>query len=49
MGFTPAEVNQMSVWEFAAAVAGWNKAHSEDLPEPPTPERYEEIVSRMIH
>lgn len=49
MGFTPAEVDRMSPWEFAAAVKGWNKAHGDNAPEPPTAERFDAIMSRMVH
>lgn len=28
MGFAPAEVGAMSVWEFGAASAGWLSAHT---------------------
>jgi hypothetical protein len=27
MGFSPSDVGRMSLWEFGAAVAGWNEAH----------------------
>ena len=27
MGFTPAQVNAMSLWEFAACREGWAQAH----------------------
>ncbi len=27
MGFTPAEVDQMTLWELAAAAHGWSKAN----------------------
>jgi hypothetical protein len=27
MGFTPAEVKNMSLWEYSAVVEGWLKAH----------------------
>ena len=28
MGFPPAEVRQMSIWQFMAAADGWAKFHS---------------------
>lgn len=34
----------MSVWEFAACVDGWNKAHGDNKPEPPTEEEFDEIL-----
>lgn len=27
MGFTPREVDRMTIWEFRAAVDGWNRAN----------------------
>jgi len=30
MGFTPQEVGQMSVWQYAAAVDGFNRANAAD-------------------
>lgn len=30
MGFTPAEVDAMSAWEFAACAAGYTRAHGDD-------------------
>lgn len=30
MGFSPQEVNAMSVWQFMAAVDGYVKAHSQE-------------------
>lgn len=30
IGFTPREVDQMSMWEFMAAVEGWIKANTSD-------------------
>jgi hypothetical protein len=27
MGFRPADVDAMSLWQFAACVDGWNRAH----------------------
>lgn len=32
MGFAPEQVDRMSLWQFAACVAAWNRANS---PEPP--------------
>ena len=36
----------MSLWEYHAAVAGWNKAQSGDKPEPPTDEEFDQMVER---
>lgn len=30
MGFTPNQINEMSLWQFLAAVEGYAKAHSSD-------------------
>jgi len=30
IGYTPQEVNDMSVWQFLAATEGWRKAHDPD-------------------
>jgi hypothetical protein len=49
MGFTPAEVDAMSLWEFSASIEGWNKARGDGKPLPPSEEEYDEIISRMIH
>lgn len=41
IGFTPAEVNEMSLWELNACCEGYRKAHSPDEPPaPPTPEAF---------
>lgn len=53
MGFTPNEFYEMSVWEFAAVVDGWNKAHGDGKPQPPDADEFERAVaisdSRMLH
>ena len=47
MGFTPAQVGAMSLWEFAAAFAGWRKANSAPSgPNFPTPEEHAAAVER---
>lgn len=47
MGYTPAQVNDMSLWEFASCVSGYRRAHSpEERPEPPTPEEFDKMVAR---
>lgn len=30
MGFTPSQINEMSLWQFLASVEGYAKAHSSD-------------------
>jgi hypothetical protein len=30
MGFTPQQVDQMSIWQFASALEGWLKANTTD-------------------
>lgn len=46
MGFTPAEVDDMSIWQFWACGEGYRKAHNpEELPQPPTEEELEKMVS----
>lgn len=46
MHWTAADVDAASLWQFAAAVDGWNRAHGpEESPEPPSPERFEQMVA----
>jgi hypothetical protein len=33
----------MSLWELAACVDGWNKAHGDQKVEPPTPEEFDAV------
>jgi hypothetical protein len=57
MGFTPAEVDACSFWQFSACVEGFNKANNPDAAPPPTNAEFDEMVarherfeaSRMIH
>lgn len=37
MGFTPAEVDAMSLWEFASCVHGYGRAHGGDKAKEGTP------------
>lgn len=37
MGFTPAEVDGMSLWEFRACFDGWMVAHGPKDPSPSAP------------
>lgn len=41
MGFTPAEVGRMSLWQLSACVDGWNRAHGDGKPEAPTDAEFE--------
>lgn len=48
MGFTPQEVDQMSLWQFSACVDGFNKANgAEEMPEPPTADEYYDMIERL--
>ena len=47
MGFTPAQVWDMSLWEFQAAWAGWKRANAPDTaPKFPTPEQHAANLAR---
>ncbi len=47
MGFSPAQVGEMSLWQFSAAWAGWRKANGpEEKPPAPTPEEHDELVRK---
>ena len=41
MGYTPREVGDMSLWQFAAAIDGVNKANSGNKPQAPTADEFE--------
>lgn len=48
IGFTPAQVDGMSLWEFSACVEGWRRANSteeEKLP-PPTAEEFQQMLDK---
>lgn len=48
MGFTPAEVDAMSLWELAACTAGYAKAHgAEDKAPAPTAEEHVALVEKI--
>jgi hypothetical protein len=48
MGFTPAQVWAMSLWEFSAAFDGWRRANTADAgPEFPTREEHIANVERV--
>jgi hypothetical protein len=47
MGFTPAQIDQMSPWQFAACVAGHNRANGvEPKAAPPSPEEHRARLDR---
>lgn len=47
MGFTPRDVDDMTLWELSAAVDGWNRANgAQDSLEPPTEEEFEDMLLR---
>jgi hypothetical protein len=46
MGFTPAEVDACSLWEFLAARDGWIRANSTEGERPPTPEEHDALVEK---
>lgn len=47
MGFTPAQVGEMSLWEFVTCWDGWFIANcgEPDLP-PPTPEQHQYLIDK---
>lgn len=47
MGFTPRDVDEMTLWELSAAVDGWNRANGgQDELEPPSPEEFDAMLER---
>jgi hypothetical protein len=47
MGFTPAQVDACSLWEFLAARDGWIKANTvDDKTRAPTPEEHDALVEK---
>jgi len=43
-------VDACSLWEFAAATAGWSKANGgESKPEAPTDDEHDELVEKYAH
>jgi hypothetical protein len=47
MGFTPAEINKMSMWEFLACRAGYAAAHAgPESVAPPTNEEHDALAAR---
>lgn len=49
MGFTPRQVDEMSLWELAACIEGWNRANGgdDDPPEPPSAAEFYDMVTRL--
>ena len=46
MGFTPAQVDEMSMWEFAACAEGFNRAHGDGKPKPPTEDEFDDALTQ---
>ena len=44
IGLSPRDVWEMTLFEFHAAVAGWNRAQGEDKPEPMSADEFEAMV-----
>lgn len=47
MGFTPADVRGMTLWEFGHAVAGWSEANGGKTSHDPTPDELAELDALM--
>jgi hypothetical protein len=48
MGFAPADVDAMSLWQFLACLDGWKAANGvEEPPEPPSADEFHDMVSRL--
>lgn len=46
IGFTPREVDELTFWEFAACIDGYNRANGADeMPEPMSGEEFDEAVA----
>ena len=46
LGFTPRQIDEMSLWQFAVVIEGWNKAQGGDTgPEPLSVEEYEADIA----
>jgi hypothetical protein len=47
MGFTPTQINAMSLWEFLAVRDGWIAANSPpDALQPPTAEEHDAMIEK---
>jgi hypothetical protein len=50
MGFTPREIDDLSLWEFGACVSGWSKANGgESKPAAPSDEEHDALVAKFAH
>jgi hypothetical protein len=49
MGFSPAQVGEMSLHEYAAVVDGWNAAHSSDDAIGSSPSADEFELAKRLH
>lgn len=48
MGFTPRQVDELSLWELAACIDGFNAANGvEEMPEAPSPSEFYEMLDRL--
>jgi len=45
LGFTPQQLQRMTLWEFTACIAGYAKAHSVADAKPVTDEQYDALVA----
>lgn len=45
MGLTPEQVGEMSVWQFAAVVDGWNNAQGGSRPAYPTDDDFDRAMA----
>lgn len=47
MGWTPTQVDATGLWEFTAAVAGWNRAQGgEEAVKPPSPAEHDDLMAK---
>jgi hypothetical protein len=47
MGFTPQQVDAMTLGQFTACIDGWNAAQGGDDVEAPTDDEYDDLVARL--
>ena len=48
MGYSPRDIDDMTLWEFGACLDGWRKANLPDEgPEPPSQDEHLEMVRRL--
>lgn len=49
MGFTPRQIDQMSIGEWAAIIDGYNRVHSpDDKPEAMSGSEYDDLIARNL-